>query len=344
MNAILLANGGDGQLGAPILGERLLVRTARQLARAGVRRLTVALRPGDTAPVRWLGEASIPGLGLCFREVEEGLGTAGAVRICAQPIQGEGIWVVEGGALQMLELAPVAELHRARKAAVTLAMTHSSTPQRCTAVAANRLGQVVYLEEKPPLARCQSVAVSSGVSLFSRDGLEQLPQTGDLNRDLFPRLMDAGELYAAPSRGFWRLLESPRDLLDCATGLLSGEGDWRGEWFRRRPGLYSVEPLPENVDFIPPCWVGQNVRIGAGSLIGPYAVLEEGTAVGPRSLVQHSYLNGASVGGCSTLYGAVLCRGARAGEGCTFNDGVVVGRDAVVADGTVLGENSLYFL
>jgi len=54
--------------------------------------------------------------------------------------------------------------------------------------------------------------------------------------------------------------------------------------------------------------------------------------------VQNSVLMGAQVGDRATVYGAVLCRGARVGDETVLNEGVVLGEHALVQDRAVLME------
>lgn len=348
MKAILLAGGqgsrlwpvcaGQSKSMAPLLGRPVLLHAARQLARAGVTELLVTQRAGDNAPRACLGDGADLGLPVTYCEETRHLGTAGAVRACAGLVGGEDFLVVCGDVVWDFSLEPALALHRAQGAAVTLTLAHSDHPERYGAAACDRQGRVVYFEEKPPLARCESVAVSTGVTVCSPGIFPELDTCGDLSRDLFPRMLDAGRLWAAPAEGYWKDVGSPGDLLACAAQLLSGRCGHGPDGPERRPGVFSVEPLPEDVEFVPPCWLGAGVRIGAGSLVGPHAALEAGTVIGPHSLIQRSIVDGADVGGRATLYGAVVCRGARLGSYAVLNEGTAVGAGAVLGDNVALME------
>lgn len=350
MKAILLAGGqgerlwpvcaGEPKYMAPVLGRPLLDRAAAQLARAGVTELMVTLRAGDRAAADCLGEGAAHGLKLCYQEEREPLGTAGAVAACAGFVGGEDFLVVCGDVVWDFDLTPALALHRAQRAAATLTLAHSATPERYGAAACDQMGRVVYFEEKPPLARCESLTVSTGVTVCSPEIFADLEAGEDLARDLFPKLLGRGTLWGTAVEGYWRDVGTPEDLLLCAAELLSGRGAQDLEPAGGRPGIYSAGPLPEGVDFVPPCWLGPGVSVGSGSLVGPHAILEEGTVIGPRSLVQRSLVDGAELGGRATLYGAVVCRGARAGSYCVLNEGSVVGPAAELGDNVVLMEGA----
>ena len=350
MKAILLAM--DLWNEGPVLGEPLLERSVRMLAGAGVTQVVIVSPPGrETLP-----EGECRGVRILRRECEPELGTAGAVRCCAGLVGDGDFWVVDGKTVWLLDLKTVAELHRKRCGTVTAAFVRAMPRDRRPAIACDRLGRVISFEECPPPERCRSMAVYAGLMRCAPAVFDRLPERGRVE-ELFPALMDHGRLWAARVEGYCCRVEGWQDLLKCGIELLSYGGDSRLDALRRRAGVYSAGPLPADMEFIPPCWVGEGVEIGRGSLIGPHAVLERGALVGARSLVQRSLVDGAAVGGWSTLYGAVLCPGARTGLRCVLNEGVTVGENSTLPDGTLLeegtgtesraaggNEKSLYFL
>lgn len=348
MKAILLAGGQGSRLWpvcaqqpkcmAPLPGGTVVLRALEQLARAGVDQVMVTLGAGAGMLEDYLRAVSPAGMQVCFHRESEPLGTAGALLACAEFVGEEDFLAVCGDVVWDFDLMPALALHRARGAAVTLTLSHSANPQLYGAAACDRLGQVVYFEEKPPLARCESVAVNTGISVCSPSIFSWLSPGEDLARDLFPRLLEQGTLWAVPAEGYWKDVGTPADLLACAADLLERRAGPLPDLPERRPGVYSADPLPEQVDFVPPCWLGPDVQVGAGSLIGPHAVLTGGAKVGLRSLVQRSLVDGAVLGGRVTLYGAVLCPGARTGSYCVLNENSVVGPDARLGDNVVLME------
>lgn len=90
---------------------------------------------------------------------------------------------------------------------------------------------------------------------------------------------------------------------------------------------------------IPPCWLGPGAAVEPGALIGPHTVLEQNSWVGRRSLVQRSVLlPGARAEERTTLYGAILCKGAAARPEAVLNEGTVLGERALAEEKAVLLE------
>ena len=317
----------------PVLGESISTRAVRLLAAAGVDRIAAVCPPGyPPLPQR-------AGVRLIRREYDPALGTAGAVRSCAELVGSGDFWLVDGGAVWLLELSAAVQLHRTRGAAATLVLSRRLPGDRRAAVACDRLGRVTYFEARPPLDRCRSMAVYAGLALCSPAVFDRIPRAGRVE-ELFPALLEGGRLWGAWTEGYCRRVTDRRDLLDCGVELLSRGGDPRLDALRRRAGIYSASPLPDGVDLIPPCWLGEGVTVGPGSLLGPHAVLERGASVGARSLVQRSLVDGGAVGDWCTLYGAVVCPDARTGKRCVLNEGVILGEHSRLPDGTLLEEGT----
>jgi len=75
---------------------------------------------------------------------------------------------------------------------------------------------IVGFQEKPVLA---SHFVSIGTYIFARDVLPFLPQTGDVERTLFPRLSSMRKLKVYRHDGFWATVNTSKDLEDVENQL-----------------------------------------------------------------------------------------------------------------------------
>jgi mannose-1-phosphate guanylyltransferase len=117
------------------------------------------------------------------------LGSAGALAANKDFAAGErDFWIFYADTLIGADLAPLAALHRASGADLTLALFRSSDPASGGVVELAPDGRVLSFEEKP--ARPRSDLVSAGAYVGGPALLEALPSgAGDLARDVFPRLM-----------------------------------------------------------------------------------------------------------------------------------------------------------
>lgn len=351
MKAIILA-GGEGtrlrpiSMGmlksmVPILGRPVLEHLLHLLSRHGITEVCIALDGRQSNIQEYFGNGEAFGVRIRYCEEEVPLGTAGAVKNCAEFIGADEVLVMGGDSVCDLDLTRAVEFHREKRALATVVITAHPRPLEYGMVLTDEQGAVEQFLEKPAWEQVVTNMVNTGIYILSPAILERIPQreARDFGRDVFPALLESGEpLYACAPEGYWRDMGDCESYLECVADALSAKVKLEHGLEQREPGVWSAEPVPEGVSVVPPCWIGPEVRVGSGSLIGPHTVLEAGSRIGKRSLVQRSVLMGAQIGDRATAYGAILCPGSRAGDEAVLNEGVVLGENALAANRAVLME------
>ena len=312
------------------------------LARSGITDICLTLRYMSRAIMDALGDGSTLGVSLHYFPETEPLGTAGGVKRCMEVLGEEDFLVISGDAVCDIDLRCVMGFHQTRPSGATLVLHRHSAPVDYGLVLTDQEGRVEGFLEKPAWGEVLTDLVNTGIYILTPQAMAQVPEGKpfDFARDLFPLLLRQGvPLYGFEASGYWCDMGECQAYLRCAADALSGKVSLDLGAPRVRPGVWSLSPIPDDVQVVPPCYIGANVSIGSGSLIGPHAVLEAGSTVGRHSLVQRSVLQGAAVGQDCTLYGAVLCQGASVGDGAVLNEGSVLGQDSSVCRDAILLEN-----
>ena len=312
------------------------------LARSGITDICLTLRYMSRAIMDALGDGSTLGVSLHYFPETEPLGTAGGVKRCMEVLGEEDFLVISGDAVCDIDLRCVMGFHQTRPSGATLVLHRHSAPVDYGLVLTDQEGRVEGFLEKPAWGEVLTDLVNTGIYILTPQAMAQVPEGKpfDFARDLFPLLLRQGvPLYGFEASGYWCDMGECQAYLRCAADALSGKVSLDLGAPRVRPGVWSLSPIPDDVQVVPPCYIGANVSIGSGSLIGPHAVLEAGSTVGRHSLVQRSVLQGAAVGQDCTLYGAVLCQGASVGDGAVLNEGSVLGQDSSVGRDAILLEN-----
>lgn len=326
----------------PLLGRPVLEHSLGLLRGHGITRACVVLGRGEEKLREAFGDGQALGVELTYVVREGAGGSAGAVKACGAYLEGEDFLVLPGDVVCDFDLTAAIELHRERQAQATLLLCPLSAAPGHVRVVMGRDGRVERFAQPPCRDQVLTSMADTGLYLFSHRVLEKIPggECMDLGRDLLPRLLGDGvPVYGCPGGGYWQGLHDWEDHLNCAADALSGKVCLDPGLPQRGPGVWSAAPLPQDVTVVPPCWIGEGVELGRGSLIGPHVVLERGSAVGPRSLVQRSVLfPGARAAERTTLYGAVLCENARADCQAVLNEGVVLGEHAIAEEGAILME------
>lgn len=117
------------------------------------------------------------------------LGSAGTLAANKEFAAGErDFWIFYADTLIGQDLMILADLHRSRKADLTLGLFKSDDPRSGGVVELSPDGRILSFEEKP--AHPKSDLVAAGVYVAGAALLAALPAgSGDLSHDVYPRLM-----------------------------------------------------------------------------------------------------------------------------------------------------------
>ena len=159
MKAVILAGGEGTRLKCithdtpkplvPLLGRSMMEHILRLLRRCGFTEVCAALRYRAEDFMKAFSDGSGLGLHLCYRVESEPLGTAGAVKNCADFYGEEDFLLISGDAACDFDLAALFAEHRRRGAAVTIALKRDSSPLRFGLAVTDGAGQIRGFVEKP---------------------------------------------------------------------------------------------------------------------------------------------------------------------------------------------------
>lgn len=345
--------GGEGtrlrplSLGAPkpmtpLLGRPVMEHIINLLKAHGITDICVTLCYKPQAVMDHFGGGDRLGVRLTWFVEEEPLGTAGSVKNCMNHIGAEDFLVISGDCVCDLDLSRLMEFHRERGAQATLGLYRHKNPLEYGLVLTGEDGRVERFVEKPAWGQVFTDQINTGIYVLSPAAMERVPRdtVWDFGKDLFPALLREGApLYGLPLEGYWCDMGDCAAYLSCACDALSGKVRLDMGLPKREGGVWSARPLPQGLNLVPPCWIGEGVALGEGCLIGPHAVLEKNARVGDRAMVQRSILlENAAADSRTTLYGAILCRDASARKGAVLNEGAVLGENALAEEGATLLE------
>jgi len=231
---------------------------------------------------------------------DEPLGTAGPARLAADlGLLEDRLLVLNGDVLTDVDLTAQIALHERMGAAATLALVAVEDTASYGVVPTFDDGRVEAFLEKST-GPVPTNRINAGAYVVERSVIDAIPagRPVSFEREVFPRLAEAGTLYGHASEGYWIDIGTPERYLEATRDLLSG----------------SVEStLPE--------------RDAGGSLL--YAGVDAAAAeIGPLSVLGP----GCSVGAGSRIERAVLHSGVRVGAGCVVRESVL-GDEVVVEDG-----------
>lgn len=236
MKAVILAGGEGTRLKAvtgerpkplvPLLGRSLMEHILLLLRRSGFDEICAAVRYRAEDIMEAFGDGSRLGVRLCYSRESEQLGTAGAVKNCADFLGGEDFLLISGDAACDFDLAALWRRHRESGAVATIALRRESSPLRFGLAVTDAVGAVRGFIEKPDWPGVVSDLVNTGIYVLSPRAMDYVPagEPFDFARDLFPLLLRRGEtVLGAELEGYWCDVGTPLSYYRCCADALEGK-------------------------------------------------------------------------------------------------------------------------
>ncbi|MBQ1224094.1 MAG: NTP transferase domain-containing protein [Oscillospiraceae bacterium] len=359
MLACILA-GGEGTRLRPLtaftpkpmveLGERpVLGHILKRLKSFGVDRAAITLMYLPEVIRESIGDGEEYGIEISYRVETSPLGTAGAVRACADLIRGgEEVLVLSGDGITDIDFAQMLSFHREKGADVSIALTSVSEPTEYGIVKTDEEGRILCFAEKPEWNGVFTDTVNTGVYILSPSAVEQIPPgvKFDFSKDLFPKMLPEGKIFGFETKGYWCDIGDPKaylkahmDYLECRTGFFP-------ETREVSDGLWISEKaeVSQKAKLCAPVLICDGARVEKGAVVGPVAVIGCGAAVGEGATVVGSAIYG-ELGANAEAEDAIVCRGGRVGACSVLRRNSIVGPRAFTGDnsfvvsGGVLAEN-----
>ena len=224
MFAIILAGGKGERLRpltgdrpkvmVPLLGKPILEYQVAWLRDSGATDVVVACGYLHEAIEQYFEDGGRWGVRMTYSVEREPLGRGGALKLAYREVPAAEALVIaaNGDNVNTQPLAPMLRQHQRTGATATLLLTQLRSPY---GIVQQRGKQIVGFREKPLLPHW----LSAGVYLLRREFFAGLPDVGDHEDDLFPRLAVEGRLYGFRSRSYWKAIDTVKDLNEAAEQL-----------------------------------------------------------------------------------------------------------------------------
>ena len=345
MKAIVLAAGKGTRLFpltgempkpmAPVVGKPLIQHTFELLAKTGLEEVYVNVHYlADTILDVYGNATSVGDTKVRITRENELMGTAGSVKYIADHF-GETFVVIMGDALTDVDVRDVVAFHQERGALATLVLMHVADTSQYGVARLDRKQNIVSFQEKPHPDEAISNMANTGIYVLEPEVLGYIPENRffDFAKDVFPRLLKAGEKVAGYEGSFYwsdiGTLEAYRQAqYDVLSGKVTVEipGEKRGE------SLW----VGEDAQVHPSSHIEGRVLVGKDAVVGRDVTLVGDVTVGsdcwvrPGAIVKHSILlPGSYVGDRAYLEGCIVGHGYDVRPGETISGGALI-RHAVL--------------
>jgi mannose-1-phosphate guanylyltransferase len=283
----------------PFLNTPLVAYALNHLASAGVNRIGLNLHHlADTVPFVVDKLASQFGVTPTYVREWEILGTAGGIR---------GIWqamgdpsatlvVLNGDSIMNIDLAAHIEAHRQSGARATILVRPRDDAQPGR-VWLDQQGHLQGLRsmrhpDSPPDEELAEYDFT-GVHILEPELLEAIPLSfGCMVGDVYGPMLERGErIRVAVNDDFWAALDTPEHFLSMTRRIMETPGLFEQAPLPEPLGeglyVYAPESIDDKAQVSAPLLTGLHVSIGAGSRVGPCAVID-GANLAPGTVVRNA--------------------------------------------------------
>lgn len=177
----------------PVGGVPLLVYLFRWLRWHGITEVAINLHHLPEVITDYVGDGGRFGIEATYSWEDPILGSAGAAKKLEQYLDSTFL-VVYGDMLLDVDLGPLLDLHRLKRADLTLGLMYVEDPSSKGIVQLNGEGRVLRFVEKPKPGEIEGNLASAGVYLVEPSVLDKVPPDRyyDFGHDLVPRLVEEG--------------------------------------------------------------------------------------------------------------------------------------------------------
>lgn len=248
-----------------------LIHIVEALAQVGVDEIVLAIAYSPTVMEEFLKEcASKFGVKITCSQEREPLGTAGPIAFARDVLKtSEPFFVVNSDVTCSFPLQEMVAFHKRHGAEGTMLVTKVEEPSRYGVVVHEDDGKIVRFIEKPK--QYAGNTVNTGVYLFNPSIVDRIePKPTSLEKEIFPRMAQEGQLFCMTLPGRWMNIETPKDYLLAVKVFLENLRSSKPDSLSKHESVVGDVIIHESAK------VGKGCVIGPDVVIGPDCVVESG--------------------------------------------------------------------
>ncbi|QAT50342.1 NDP-sugar synthase [Caproiciproducens sp. NJN-50] len=308
----------------PIMNRPLLERNMENLKKCGIREIVISTCYKSRYIREYFGDGSKFGLKIEYICEDLPLGTGGAIKK-AGDLFDDTFLVFNADILCSMDFMELVTFHQSRSAAVTIAVTQVDNPSAYGVIEQDENGYATSFTEKPRAEEIRSNYINAGVYVMEPEVLRGIPEGRPVSveRETFPALLRSGSKVAVYKSGsYWMDIGTPEKYLQTHEDIMAGKCLIENLDFNNQSVIKDGKSMIDSTaKIIGPVYIGNHVKIGAYTTIGPDAVIGDHVWVHTGGSVADSILwDNVDIGTYAKLKGAVVASNCNVKDGTIHSD------------------------
>ena len=286
-------------------GKPMVEWQIESLVKVGVRRIVLAIGYKEHLMKDFVREMTSKYQIEIFCSVEkEPLNTGGPIKLAENLLSSKehgDFFVLNSDVIGEFPFLEMLAFHRSHKAMSTILTFEVEDTSRYGVISIDqKTNRVLDFMEKPLFAT--SKLINAGIYIFSNEVFKTIElRSFSVEKELFPRLCENGQIYSFPLLGFWKDLGIPKDFIE-GTRLILDHLSLQGI---DRLNDYTL--VNNNGPFVGLNLVHKTSKFSNDCTIGPYCVLNENTSVGQGCTIASSILmKNSSIGDNTSIVNSII--------------------------------------
>jgi len=317
----------------------ILLHQIEALVDCGVAHVVLAVSyQADQLEQEMQVEAARLGISISFSHEKEPLGTAGPLAL-ARDILGKDdapFFVLNSDVICDFPFRDMVAFHKGHGREGTIVVTKVEEPSKYGVVVYDQsTGKIASFVEKPQ--EFVSNKINAGLYIFNPSILNRIEiKPTSIEKEVFPRQAEEGDLYCMELQGFWMDVGQPADFLTGMCLYLTSLGQKSSPLLSKGPCLVGNVIVDPTAKIGPNCVIGPNVTIGPGVVIEEGVCIKRSTVLKGARIKQHSWMDSCIIG-----WSCTVGQWVRMENVCVLGEDVTVKDEVYVNGGKVLPHKSI---
>jgi len=263
------------------------------------------------------------GVKITYSKEDEPLGTAGPLALARDILtkDNEPFFVLNSDVICAFPFKDMLEFHKKHGGEGTIIVTKVDEPSKYGVVLSNSEGRISKFVEKPQVYVGNKI--NAGLYIFNPSILNRIqPKPTSIEKEIFPKMAEEGQLYSMVLQGFWMDIGQPKDFLAGTHLYLAHQATHSPDLLAKSGG-----------NVVGPVLIAAGVKIGEGCVIGPNVTIGPNVIIGDGVRLRDSVvLEGVRIGSNSWISKSIIGWKSVIGKWARIQNVSVLGMDVAVSD------------